>query len=194
MQLNCYATLSAFRQRQSLASSDTGDDARMLAKLRAATTEIDRYTGRSFLPTIATRRFDWRGAKTLLLRGYDLLELTTLINGDGTTIDPAAIISLGGVNGPIVGIELDITKALFVYQSTTTRAISVSGVWGWHDDYASAWKTSGDVIQGGGITANATTFTVASVSGADSWGMSPRFSAGQLIKVDAEYMHVVATD
>src|SRR5258707_2770931 len=127
MQLNCYATLSAFRQRQGLASSDTGDDARMLAKLRAAATQIDRYTGRTFLPSIATCRFDWRGPKTLLLRGYDLLELTTLTNGDGSTIDPAAIITLGGTNGPIVGIELDITEALFVYQTTTTRTISVSG-------------------------------------------------------------------
>ena len=33
MQLNTYATLSAFQQRQALAASDTGDDDRMPAKL-----------------------------------------------------------------------------------------------------------------------------------------------------------------
>ena len=123
MQLNSYATLSAFRQRLALAAADTGDDDRLLAKLRAATAQIDRYTARSFAPLIATRRFNWHGARTLLLRGYDLLELTSITNGDGSMVDPTAIIALGGVNGPIIGIELDPTKAFFVYLTTRTREI-----------------------------------------------------------------------
>src|SRR5258708_25095482 len=134
MQLNTYATLSAFRQRQALAASDTGDDDRMLAKLRSATAQIDRFTGRSFIPTVATRKFNWHNARTLLFRGYDLLELTSITNGDGTSVDPTAIIALGGVNGPIVGVELDLTRAFFVYLTTKTRALTVNGVWGWHDD------------------------------------------------------------
>src|SRR5258706_1772683 len=92
MQLTTYATLSAFRQRQALAASDTGDDDRMLAKLRSATAQIDRFTGRSFIPTVATRKFNWHNARTLLFRGYDLLELTRITNGDGTSVDPTAII------------------------------------------------------------------------------------------------------
>src|SRR5215510_3934532 len=152
MNLNTYATLDAFRNRQALASADTGDDARMLAKLRSATAQLDRYTGRTFTPNVATRKFNWRDAKTLLFRGFDLLELTTITNGDGTTVDPTAIITLGGINGPTVGVELDMTKAFFVYLTTKTRALTVSGVWGWHDDYANAWKPSGDSIPGGGVT------------------------------------------
>src|SRR4051794_31607672 len=109
MQLNSYATLASFRDRQGLASTDTGDDARMLARLRAATAQIERYTGRTFLPRIATRSFDWRNSRTLLFRSYDLLELTTLTNGDGSTIASNAFTTLGGINGPIVGIQLDIT-------------------------------------------------------------------------------------
>jgi hypothetical protein len=194
MQLNSYSTLAAFRLRQGLASSDTGGDARMLAKLRAATSQIERFTGRTFNPNIAMRRFDWRSPRLLFLKSYDLLELTTLTNGDVTTIDQTAILTYGGVNGPIVGIELDITKAVFIYQTTRTRAIAITGVWGWHDDYAYAWKPSGDAIPGGGVTSSATTFTVTSVNGSDGWGLTPRFSAGQLIKVDSEYMHVIGAD
>jgi hypothetical protein len=194
MQLNTYATLSAFRQRQALAASDTGDDDRMLAKLRSATAQIDRFTGRSFIPTVATRRFNWHNARTLLFRGFDLLELTSITNGDGTAIDPTAIITLGGVNGPLVGVELDVTRAFFVYLTTRTRALAVAGVWGWHDDYGNAWKPSTDSIPGGGITSSATSFTVASVSGADGWSLSPRFTPGQLLKVDSEYMHVVGAN
>jgi hypothetical protein len=194
MNLNTYATLTAFRDRQGLAASDTADDGRMLAKLRAASAQIDRYTGRTFIPVVASRRFDWCSARTLLFRGFDLLELTGVANGDGTTIDPAAVIALGGINGPIVGVELDVTKAFFVYLTTKTRALTVSGVWGWHDDYADAWKPSGDAIPGGGITSGATTCTVASVGGVDGWNLSPRFQPGQVLKVDSEYMHLVAAN
>jgi hypothetical protein len=194
MNLCTYATLTAFRERQGLAAADTADDARMLAKLRAATAQIERYTGRSFLPVLATRRFDWHVARTLLFRGYDLLELTSIANGDGTTVDPAAILPFGGTNGPIVGVELDMTRAFFVYLTTKTRALSVTGVWGWHDDYANAWKPSGDAIPAGGVNASVTTFTVASVSGADGWNLSPRFQPGQLLRVDTEYMSLVATN
>ncbi len=194
MNLNTYATLTAFRDRQGLAASDTSDDARMFAKLRAATAQVDRYTGRTFLPVIASRLFNWCSPRLLLFRGFDLLELTTILNGDGTPIDPSAIITLGGINGPLVGVELDVTKAFFVYQATKTRALTVTGVWGWHDDYANAWKPSGDSIPAGGITANATTFTVANVSGPDGWNLSPRFQSGQLLKVESEYMHLVAVN
>jgi hypothetical protein len=194
MNLCTYATLTAFRERQGLAADDTADDARMLAKLRAATAQIERYTGRSFLPVVATRHFDWHDARTLLFRGYDLLELTSITNGDGTTVDPAAILPFGGTNGPIVGVELDTTRGFFVYLTTKTRALTVTGVWGWHDDYANAWKPSGDTIPAGGINASVTTFTVASVSGADGWNLSPRFQPGQLLRVDTEYMSLVAAD
>jgi|SRR5581483_3330800 hypothetical protein len=194
MNLSPCATLNAFRDRQALAAADTADDARMLAKLRAATAQIERYTGRSFMPVIASRRFDWRSTRTLLFRGFDLLELTSITNGDGTMLDPTAIMPLGGINGPIIGVELDLTRGFFVYLTTKTRALTVNGVWGWHDDYANAWKASGDSIPGGGLNASATSFTVASVSGADGWNLSPRFQVGQLLKVDSEYMSLVGVN
>src|SRR5262245_37689347 len=191
MNLNTYATLDAFRSRQALAAADTGDDARMLAKLRSAAAQIDRYIGRTFAPNVAARKFNWKDARTLLFRGFDLVELTGITNGDSTTVDPTAIINLGGINGPIFGVELDLTKAFFVYPTTKPVALTVSRGCAWHDDYANAWKSSRDSIPGGGITSSATTFAVSSVTAADAWNLSPRFQVGQLLKVDSEYMHLV---
>jgi hypothetical protein len=195
MYLTTYATLDALRNRFGLASTDTGDDARLLDKLRQAASQLDRYTGRSFAPLVATRKFDYQDRKTLIFRGFDLLSLTSITNGDGTTvIDPSAIIPLGGDVGPIWGVELNLTLAYFYYLTTKTRCIQVAGIWGWHDDYASAWKSSGDSIPGGGITSSATSFTVTSVSGADAWNLTPRFQVGQLLRVDSEYISVVGVN
>jgi hypothetical protein len=195
MYLTTYATLDALRSRFGLAASDTGDDARLLDKLRQATSQIERYTGRSFSPLVATRKFDYQDRRTLIFRGFDLMALTSITNGDGATvIDSSAIIPLGGDVGPIWGVELDLTLAYFYYLTTKTRCIQVTGIWGWHDDYANAWKSSGDAIPGGGINSSATSFTVSSVSGADAWNLTPRFQVGQLLKVDSEYMHLVGVN
>lgn len=192
--LNTYAALDQFRARQNLAAADTTDDTRMLTKLRAASAQIDRYLGRSFAPTVATRKFDYRSVRTLLFRTGDLLELTTLTNGDGSVIDPNAAILLGGIGGPYYGIELDVTKAFFLYLTTRTRAISVTGVWGWHDDYLNAWRASGDALTSFGISAASTSITVANAAGADGWNNSPRFQVGQLLRVETEYMHLVGVN
>ncbi len=192
--LNTYATLDALRARFGLASTDTGDDARLLAKLRSASAEIERYTGRAFAPILATRTFDWRAERTLLFRAEDLLALTTLINGDGSPIDPTAIILLGGVGGPYYGIELNLTKAFFIYLTTKTRALAVAGLWGWHDDYANAWRPSGDALTTFGLSISGTSITVSNAAGADSWNLSPRFQVGQLISIEAEYMQIVAVN
>ncbi len=189
--LNTYATLDAFRARLNLAVSDTADDGRLLGKLRAATAQIEHAIGRSFAPLMATRTFDYRSARTLLFRTGDLLELTTLINGDGSAIDPAAIILLGGISGPFFGLELDVTKAFFVYQTTKTRALAASGVWGWHDDYPNAWRPSGDALTSFGLSANGTTITVVNAAGADGWNNTPRFQTGQLLRIESEYLHLV---
>src|SRR5579859_6421317 len=94
----CYATLEQLRARFAVAGADTSDDARLLGKLKSAAQQIDRYTARTFAPVYATRLFDWTNARTIPLRGFDLLQLNTLTNGDGNPIDPTAIIPLGGVN------------------------------------------------------------------------------------------------
>ena len=191
-----YATLDQLRARFAVAGADTSDDARLLAKLKSASQQIDRFTARTFAPVYATRLFDWDNARSILLRGFDLLQLITLTNGDGNVIDPTAIIPLGGVNGPVYCLEINIAKGAFLnYLTVKTRALSVYGIWGWHDDWlGSAWKPSGDSVTTFGLSSGGTALTVSNAAGADSWGLSPRFQTGQLIQIDSEYMLTTAVN
>lgn len=188
--LATFATLHALRLRAGLDANDTADDNRLLIKLRAASSQIRRYTGREFLPVLETRKFNYRNPHSLYFRGMDMLELYSVVNGDGTTLDPTAILTIGTTGG-IVGIELDPARASFVYNGTPSRAITVSGVWGWHDDYATSWRYTYDNIPTGGMNATINTITVANPNLVDTWGQAPRFQVGQMLKIDNEYMFLI---
>ena len=68
--------------------------------------------------------------------------------------------------------------------------VTVTGLWGLHRDYASAWAAV-DALTAG-ITSSATTVPVADADGTDEYGLTPRFSPGDLIKVDDEFMEITA--
>jgi len=68
----------------------------------------------------------------------------------------------------------------------------VYGVWGYHRRYASAWLAV-DAIAAG-INATVTALTVADVDGLNVQGYGPRISAGNLLKIDSEYLEVTATN
>lgn len=199
--LRCYGTVDDLRARMFPAGdTDTSDNARLLQKLRAATANIEHYTQREFMPWIATRQFDWKSAKLTTFEGYDLVQLTSIVDegGVGNTVLPAATILLGGktsnaadTNGPYYGAEIDIAKGSFLtYITERRKAIWVTGVWGWHDDYANAWKPSVDSPTSNVLIGD-TTITVNNATGADGWGQSPRFSPGNLIQIDNEWMQVI---
>ncbi|HVO43306.1 MAG TPA: hypothetical protein VMT34_11815 [Aggregatilineales bacterium] len=194
--LKAYATLAQLRARNQVASGDTSDDMRYLAKLRAASAAIDRYTLRSFQPVVETRKFDWIDAGRLTFRSQELLSLTSVIDGSGRTIDPTAIVLQGGANdatGPYYGFILDPSKAYLLFLTTPVRAIVISGMWGYHDDWANAFHDSGDTVQDASLSASATTITVTNTAGTDTWALTPRFSAGQMIQIDSEWLAVLAT-
>src|SRR5258708_29010111 len=189
--LRSYATLAQLRARNNVAASDTTDDSRMLAKLRSATQEIERVTGRIFQPISEARKFDWADSFTLWFRAQDLLSLTSIVDGQGNTISSSAIIKLGGANdtyGPYYAVELDPTKAYFLYQTTTTRALTVTGIWGYHDDFANAFHDSAVTVSADSGT---TTITTSPNGGADAWGQFPAISAGHLIQIESEWLHVL---
>jgi hypothetical protein len=77
---------------------------------------------------------------------------------------------------------------------TPPAFVTVTGVWGWHDDYDNAYAHVDDVQDGAGINATVTTITVADADGADLDGFQPRFSAGNLIQIGSELMDVTAVD
>lgn len=71
---------------------------------------------------------------------------------------------------------------------TRTQTVQVVGIWGFHRDYANAWQDA-DVLDGD-VAIDATTITVSDADGADYRQFTPRFSQGNLIRVDEEYMRV----
>ncbi len=173
-----YCTLPFLRQRQSLDSTDTENDQKLLQKIRAASRDIDMFTSRVFEPIKATHEFDFKSSTKLLFGDYDLLSLTSITDGQLFVIDNDSIILLGSSSGnpPYYGVELDPgVGSFFTYLTSKKRALSVVGVWGWHDDYTNAWHDSGVTIQGGGITTVGQTALTTSTNNStitDSWGQT----------------------
>lgn len=187
--MNTLATLYRLRGQLGFAAGDTAEDGRLLATLVAATTLIERGAGRRFTPRLATLLHTVRpDTPQELLLTDDLLALTTLLNGDGRTIAPADVLILPGSRLRLKG------GAAFTWQDTPHQAISVSGLWGWHDDWARAWRGSSDSVQNNPLSAGATVLNVLDADGPDSFAEAPRFQVGQLLRLEAEYVRVLAVN
>ncbi len=172
------------------------DDTLLRGYCRAASLAWDRHTKRRFWPLVETRYYDYPGPWTLRLDA-DLLEVTTLTNGDGETLTESThfyLYPLSEYPKSRIDIRRDVGE-VFQYSSTVQRQITVAGIWGFHDDWGNAWADSGDAVGNvGGITAAGTSITVTDADGADAWGLTPRFKADTLIRIDDEYLWVTATD
>lgn len=179
-------TLYAIRQHLGFASSDTGEDARLLAVLEAASTTIERRTRRYFAPRVATldHSINRQNVRELLLLD-DLLELQSLTNGDGSPISLSDVIVL---NSAALLLK---NGAAFVYTDTPEDAIAVTGIWGYQPDWGKAWLASGDTVQNNPLSAAATSITVTDVDAPNTDG-SPRFQVGQLLRIESEYVRVLA--
>lgn len=122
----------------------TTDDTLIAALITRASAMIDRYTGRTFVERTETRYFtpgvDNDG--NLLMLDDDLLNITTLTNGDGTTI-PSTGYTLIPLNGlPKYAVKL---KVAYSWQSPTDPdgAIIIAGSWG----YCTASTRPADITQ-----------------------------------------------
>lgn len=185
--MNAITTLYTLKQRLGL-DSDT-EDARLRAVLESATAQIQRLANRHFMPRVASIKHDVYSARELLLDD-DLLELTELLNGNGEAIALNDLLTLPNDNTP--ASVLILLRDLFTWADSALKAISVTGVWGWHDDWSFAWRDSGDSVQDNPLSASATTLTVNDADGSDSAQEFPRFQVGQLLKIEDEYLRVLA--
>jgi hypothetical protein len=184
-------TLYALRARLGLSASETADDARLIYAMGAAAAQIERTTGRRFCPRVAALAHTFTGATQLLLDD-DMLELTALTNGDGTSINPNSVIAMPG-STPYSGLLLTDGET-FVWDDRKEGAITVTGIWGWHDRWASAWRDTADTVQNNPLSSVATTITVSDADGADSETETPRFQVGHLLKIENEYVRVLAVN
>ncbi|MBN1963313.1 MAG: hypothetical protein JW910_01620 [Anaerolineae bacterium] len=191
--MTIYATLTGLRRVLGLGSSDTADDDLLLALLGAASRLIEGYAGRRFYPVRQVRSYSCTDPAILLLDG-DLLALHELVNGDGSTISASAY-HLHPPGGPVKSsIALDRTQAAFTHDGDPVDAIEVDGTWGFHPDWANAWTESGDSVQDDPLTADATALTVSDADAPEITGYGVRFAVGQVIRIEDEYLHVLAVN
>ncbi|MCK5641863.1 MAG: hypothetical protein KAJ19_13755, partial [Gammaproteobacteria bacterium] len=170
--------------------------------------EDDQRLKNSFVAQIATEYYDAEWVKDNgpinangvlgLTPPAPLLSLTSLSVNDSedpdtfTAIEADNILLLPRGNVPKTQIKL-LNSEQWPF-STTNRegAIKITGEWGFHDDPANRWLDSNDTLQAN-INTSANSVLVSDADGTDYWLDTPRFSPGNVIKIDSEYMAVRAT-
>ena len=189
------ATLHALRRHLNLAAADTSSDADLMRCLQRASHIIESLTRRQYCPTVASlsASIQPEHPEELILPN-DLLALTSLDNGDGSSMslnDVRLVPSQPDVPASVLHL---VHGARFIYSQSPINAIRISGIWGWHDHWSRAWRDSGDAIQDHPLAADATTLSVADAAGTDRDGISPRFQVGHLLRIESEYLRVTAID
>jgi len=127
---------------------------------------------------------------------YPLLSITSVTLGDGTSLVENTDYRLyPRGQSPAIALRLINTSLSWTSRTDNTSEIEIVGIWGWHSDYDNAWVSSGDEVKDDpNISATATEITVADVTAADGWGLTPRFSPGQFIRIEDEYLSIVSVD
>lgn len=190
-------TLDRLRLHRTFQSGEsTGDDDLLKVFIQQASMDVSGYLQRLPLPHVETRLYDYRTGvvindqRTLLLSD-DLLELTTLTNGDGsTTIASSSYTLQPGNDYPKRGVT--ITYAAYCNgtyfkpptNGNTEQVFSVAGVWGYAPHYVTAWKDSGQDL-GDILNSSDTSFSLTSTAA---------FEVGQYIRIDTEYLQVTANN
>jgi hypothetical protein len=181
---NSYCTLADFKRfieppGQTL-SIDSADDEVIETFIETASRRVDDLCGRKFYPSVLAELYDIPDDDTIWF-GDDLLAVLSFLNGDATAILPAEYILKPANAYPKYCLQMrDTTSTIFVTNSSTSsqQVLSVNAIWGYHADYARAWKLAGTLV---GAWASTTTLTTTMTAGhlLDAHG-------GQILKIDNE--------
>ena len=191
MLINSYATTQEFKnfktqRAQSTINTDAADDLVIGSLLESASRYIDDQCRRKFYPSIETRYFNVpedQNNDLLLFVDADLLEITTLTNGDTTTITSTSYNLLPRNVSPKYGIKLIPTSNIYWMNDSTGNGefvIPVYGVWGFHNNYSQrAWQNVGTLGSDLNISSLSATLTAGHAVLTD-----------MLVKIDSELMLV----
>jgi hypothetical protein len=182
------ATLHHLRRHLGLASSDTAEDVRLMDALRAATAQIERAVGRRFLPHHEAHVHTASVFTNELLLDDDLLELTSV--EDAVGVIPLQDVEPLPARGP--GSVLRLKNGRYFTPGET--GVIVTGVWGWHDEWTRAWRSSFDGVEDNPLSPTTNVVTVQDADGEDGLLEAPRFQVGQMIAIEDEYLRVMRVD
>lgn len=198
-----YCTLAEARS-ELMATANTVEDNRLLGYVRQASARLDKLmSGKSnlpyFLPVLAAYKVPMNGKyissteNSLLLKGLPpLLEISS-VSADGSDVT-SVVEGFPQGDSPIRKLRITSSgSSWYSYISSSDPAyVLVTGIWGYHSDYANAWAQ----VDALAAEQDATTgsFTVVDVDGADPYGITPRISQGALVKIGSEFELVTDTD
>lgn len=191
-----YTTLEAVKAQKGI--DNASEDSQLTTAIVQASSLMAEYCGRDFVPYRATVYYDALGrhvvAGTALNLRDDLLEAITVTNGDSQVIAAQYYALRTSGDYPKWRIELkQSSNTTWTYQTDYQDAITIEGIWGFHQSYNTAWVNTLQVVGIAGLTSTATTITLASVSGTDASGFNA-FGVGSLLKIDDEYLRVTAVN
>jgi hypothetical protein len=209
-----YTTLARVRAELKMDATVTTDDPLILGYIQTVTSRI-RHAFNEFEPQYGVEYFTAQAQHVSLALGG-----LNLVNHKGqrlllaSSTDVPSIVSDGVTlvyNSDVYADPRDTTPIRRLRLNETSTAwsntwypagqqlldsIVITGWWGYRRNYASeGWLPSGDSVQdAAGITASATTISVTSVGGQDYYFQTPRFSPGNLIRIEDEMCLVWAVN
>ena len=215
-----YATLTQIRDYLKLSAAETADDTLLQRFINDAADYINdirrcdvRYETRYYdYPIQAASAFGVYDAETwvaqmnaagLLSQGRlalddDLLALDSVVNGNVVVIPLTELVTEPANLYPKHILRLKRGSDYRWLPGTNgerEQVIAVAGLWGYRQGYATAWVNSLDTVRDlGGISATAATITVSDADAAAADLESPRFQAGQLLKLADEFVTVLAVN
>ncbi len=195
-----YCTLQGARTQLMVRSGTTTDDQKLADLIEVCSQSIRDYCGRDFNEIAATLYFNGQVGKwnpTLSLKKDDLISVSTLLNGEGSTIAAANYVLLPRGEYPKKGIRLTAgnywlapndsgttcpTYPPLMDEAYAEDAIAVTGLWGFNRQYSSAWKSSTLTVSGA-HNASTTTLNLSAAAAA-------LIDVGNVLKIGTEYLLV----
>lgn len=129
-----YATLDEVKRELGIPNATTDDDALIWSAIEAAQAHIDIYTGHTFEVSEATARtfdaVDDVDGRTLYIDSA--ASITTVVNGDGVTVESTSYTTEPRRETPYYAIKLLASSGLaWTYITDHEDAISVTAHWGY---------------------------------------------------------------
>jgi hypothetical protein len=186
--INLYATLADYKafttSRGQTTSTDTADDGVIKDLLENNSRYLDGESDRRFYPTIENYHYDIPENKSTLYINDDLLEVTTLTNGDATVIASTDYLLRSPNFTPYWGLDL-VASSSVTWQADSNgnvkQVIGLLGVFGYCEKYAQrGWAIGGTL--GAAIT-DTTTLAFTMTAG-------HTLAVGHIIKIGSELMNI----
>lgn len=156
---------------------------RMHAALAVAADALEHVTGRWLLPRRLTiTHIPLRRTSCAVALRHDLLELHA-VSADGIALPLDSVVcTADGLLRCADG------------QPFAASTVEVSGLWAYHPEPQRAWRTSETSLTSAMSEISPGMLIVASADGLDEQGQSPRFDAGQLLRVDNELFWLLSVN